>query len=242
MDLSCPKKSLESLEEAEMPFEEGSFLTAKLERTRDGILTEAQFEKLFQRAKEAGKYIDFNSYSFETLLDSIHREFCYAQQRYVFYLSAYQESIQKGKKNETYLKKASSYNQQLQDLLTCMLFMDQAAIEGKQAPLTKPTPPSDPIAFKQWYAAIKKTQSATKSEYEKAREDLIKIQNDIASGKYTQDMIEAMADFDNQVKLRQDQVVFTREKNRFATYQLSLYTFGNLAAVGLLLYFFRSRT
>ncbi len=225
-----------------MPFEEDSFLTKNLKRTGDGLLTEAQFDSLFQRAKEAGRYIEFNSYSFETLFDSIHREFCYTQQRYVFYLSAYQESIRKGKKEKKYLDRASDFNQQLQDLLTCMQYMDQRAIEGKQAPLVKPTAPESPAAFKSWFGAFKQIQSAPESTYEKARQELIKIQNDIATGKYTQDMIEAMADLDNQLKLRQDQVLFTREKNRFATFQLSLYTFGNLAAVGLLLYFFRSKT
>ncbi len=244
MDTSCPKKSLESVEEAEMPFEEttGTFLTPNLERTKDGIITEAQFDKLFKRAKEAGKYIDFNSYSFETLLDSIQREFCYAQQRYIFYLTAYQDSVKKGQKDTKFLEKSKVFNQQMQDLLTSMLYMDQAAIEGKQAPLVTPTLPTDPFAFKAWYDAIKKGQSSTPEEYEKARQDLIRIQNAIATGKYAEDIRESMADFENEVKLRQDQVTNTREKNRFATAQLSLYTFANLAAVGLLLYFFRAKT
>lgn len=247
MDYSCPKKSLESLEQAEMPFEEttGTFLTPNLQRTKDGLITQAQFDKLFQRAKEAGKYIEFNSYSFETLLDSIQREFCYAQQRYIFYLAAYQDSIKKGKKEKKYLDKADIFNQQMKDLMTSMQYMDQAAIEGKQAPLVQPTAPTDPIAFRTWYDAFKKGQASTPEEYEKARQELIKKENELASGNYVKDKVEPveeMTDINDELKLRQDQVLNSREKNRFATAQLSLYTFANLAAVGLLLYFFRAKT
>jgi hypothetical protein len=217
MDYSCPKKSLESLEEAEMPFEEGTFLTEKLERTSDGILTEAQFDKLFQRAKGQGKYIDFNSYSFETLTDSIQREFCYALQRYIFYIAAYQDSIKQKKKNTTFLTKAKEFNQKLQDLITCYQFMDQRAIEGKQAPLVERTNIQDPYAL----------QALTGRE---------------SFRDYRVELQEQMTDIDAELKLRQDKVLFTKEKNTFAMTQLSLYTFANLAAVGLLLYFFRSKT
>lgn len=234
MDYSCPKKSLESLEEAEMPFEEGSFLTSNLKRTGDGILTQAQFDELFKRAKEAGKYIDMNSYSFETLTDSIQREFCYAQQRYVFYIAAYQDSIKQGKKNKTFLEKAKTFNQQLQDLITVLQYMDKTAIEGKQAPLVTRTDTQNPFSYQALMNML--TKEKTIGKYEQERLDIMK------NAKQKVELEEQMTDINNELQLRQDRVLFTREKNRYATVNLSLYTFANLAAVGLLLYFFRSKT
>lgn len=233
MDYSCPKKSLESLEEAEMPFEEGTFLVSNLKRNGDGVITQAQFDELFQRAKNAGKYIDMNSYSFETLNDSIRREFCYAQQRYVFYIAAYQDSIKKGKKQAKFLEKAKQFNQQLQDLITCLQYMDKTAIEGKQAPLVERTNIQDPFAYK---ALMDSLNEKTIGKYEKERLDIMKNENKKV------ELQEQMTDINTELQLRQDRVLFTREKNHFATVNLSLYTFANLAAVGLLLYFFRSKT
>ena len=247
MDYSCPKKSLESLEEAEMPFEEDSFLTLNMKRNGDGIITEVQFEELFQKAKDAGRYIPMNSYSFETLSDSIHREFCYSQQRYIFYTAAYQESIKKGKKEKSYLEKAKKFNQQMQDLITCLQYMDKAAIEGKQAPLVERTDLQAPFSFQKWLKTLSRSEQKEANAYEKQRLDILKKEKENAAGKYskeTQEEVveEAMTDIDTELKLRQDQVLFTREKNQYATLNLSLYTFANLAAVGLLLYFFRSKT
>jgi hypothetical protein len=243
MDYSCPKKSLESLEEAKMPFEEGTFLVSTMKRNGDGLITQAQFDELFQRAKDAGKYIDMNSYSFETLTDSIQREFCYAQQRYVFYLAAYQESIQNQKKETTYLEKAKQFNQQLQDLITCLQFMDKTAIEGRQAPLVERTDIQDPFAYQALLNSFAKEKSI--GTYEKARSELMNKENEILAGKYTKEKVELqeqMTDITTELQLRQDRVLYTREKNTYATINLSLYTFANLAAVGLLLYFFRSKT
>jgi hypothetical protein len=242
MDYSCPKKSLESLEEAEMPFEEGSFLTSNLKRNGDGLITQAQFDMLFQRAKDAGKYIDMNSYSFETLSDSIHREFCYAQQRYVFYIAAFQDSVKQGKREKKYLERAKTFNQQIQDLITCLQYMDKTAIEGKQAPLVERTNTQDPFSFQ---ALL---DNPFTSEYERSRLKLLQKEMKNAAGDYTKEIdqlegeYEEMTDFNTELQLRQDRVVFTREKNQFAMMNLSLYTFANLAAVGLLLYFFRSKT
>lgn len=49
---------------------------------------------------------------------------------------------------------------------------------------------------------------------------------------------EEMAD-QNEVKLRQDRLEYSMEKNRYATNSLALYTFLNLTAVGILLYLFK---
>jgi hypothetical protein len=247
MDYSCPKKSLESLEEAEMPFEEDSFLTTNMKRNGDGIITQAQFDELIQRAKDAGRYIPMNSYSFETLSDSIHREFCYAQQRYIFYTAAYQESIRKNKKEKSYLEKANKFNKQMLDLITSLQYMDYTAIEGKQAPLVQRTDLQTPFAFQAWFKTLSGSEQKEANAYEKQRMDILKKEMENAAGNYskeTQEEVveEAMSDINTELQLRQDQVHFTREKNRYATLNLSLYTFANLAAVGLLLYFFRSKT
>lgn len=247
MDFSCPKKSLESLEEAEMPFEEDSFLTLNMKRNGDGIITKVQFEELFQKAKDAGRYLPMNSYSFETLSDSIHREFCYSQQRYIFYSAAYQESIKQGKKEKSYLEKAKKFNQRMLDLITCLQYMDQAAIEGEQAPLVKRTDLQTPFAFQELLKTLPKGEAQKLSAYQQQRIDILKKEMENAAGNYskeTQDEVveEGMTDIETELKLRQDQVIATREKNQYATLNLSLYTFANLAAVGLLLYFFRSKT
>jgi hypothetical protein len=243
MDYSCPKKSLESLEEAEMPFEEGTFLIPNMKRTGDNLITQAQFDELFQRAKNAGKYLDMNSYSFETLTDSIQREFCYSQQRYVFYIAAYQDSIQQNKKEKKFLEKARQFNQQLQDLITCLQYMDKIAIEGKQAPFVEPTETQEPFALQALLNSLAKEKEI--GTYEKARLELMNKENEIFADKYTKEKVELeeqMTDINAELQLRQDRVLYTREKNQYAMMNLSLYTFANLAAVGLLLYFFRSKT
>lgn len=51
-------------------------------------------------------------------------------------------------------------------------------------------------------------------------------------------LTEEMAD-QNEVKLRQDRLEYSVEKNRYATNSLALYTFLNLTAVGILLYLFK---
>jgi hypothetical protein len=125
--------------------------------------------------------------------------------------------------------------------------MDQAAIEGKQAPLVQRTDLQTPFAFQEFLKTLPKSEAQKMSAYEQQRIDIMKKEKENAAGKYskeTQEEVveEGMTDIDTELKLRQDQVLFTREKNHYATLNLSLYTFANLAAVGLLLYFFRSKT
>jgi hypothetical protein len=220
MNLSCAEKSVETEKIAETPFLGGSFLTPNLKRTPDGILTISQFISLLNNSMKQGKLTQGEAFGFAMLQSSIQSEYCYALQRYVFYLHRYVKT-----RDIKYKEKAQKYNQYVQDMLTCLDFTEQIQKEGAEANLVAPTESMRPLS---WQAlGLKEKFQSGESKYTQQR---LEIQEQMAN-----------LSNDELLKLEKDMLVYSKEKNKAATNLLGMYAFLNLTAIGLLLYIFRTR-
>jgi hypothetical protein len=113
------------------------------------------------------------------------------------------------------------FRNRLEDLLSVLEFMDRVQLEGEDANLVSPSAPQasySSIAF-----PVETFQDGPISSID--IEGLRAQMNEI--------------DYETEVKLRQDRLEYSVEKNRYASNHLALYTFLNLTAIGLLLYLFR---
>lgn len=220
MNLACPEVSIESEKIAETPFFGGSFLTPKLERTPDGLLTISQFLTLLNRAMKQGKLAKGEAFSFAMLQSNIQSEYCYALQRYVFYLDKFVKT-----KDKSYKEKAQNFNLYVQDMLSCIEFTEKVQKEGAEANLVTPTESMRPLS---WQAlGLKESFQSGVSKYTQQRVEL-------------QEQMANLSDEDL-MKLKKDMVVYSKEKNKAASNLLATYAFLNLTAIGLLLYIFRTR-
>jgi hypothetical protein len=221
MNLSCPEQAeITSLRQAEQAFP-NSFLTKDVSRDLSGNLTKVSFEKLLAKAKEEKKYLDQNAFSFQQLVDSVHREFCFTNQQFLFLLREYT------KKPTGALKtKILDKNQTLQDLVGALGFFDAMTMSGKDSTMVKPTEPIKPYAF--WrLAKVENFQGFGSNKYTNLQVELREQMQNLTA--------------DDLVNLRKDQVEYSKEKNRAATNLLGVYGFLNLTAIGLLIYIFRSK-
>lgn len=144
MNISCPNHSVEDLDTALLPFQGGSFLTADLDRTPDGLLSEKQFTILLDNAYTKGGYIKYNAYSFYELGSSINREYCYSLERYTFFEKLYIHT-----NNPEYKSKADRFNQRVIDLLACIEYMEKLHITGKDSDMVSPTGSMAPLSSRQ---------------------------------------------------------------------------------------------
>jgi hypothetical protein len=220
MNLACPEKSIESEKIAEAPFLGGSFLLPKLERSSDGVLTTSQYIKLLNNAMKKGKLTKADSFSFAMLKSNIQMEYCYALQRYVFYLHKYIKKPTSASKAD-----AQKWNQYVQDMISCLEYSETIQEIGAEDNLVTPTESMRPLS----YQALGIRESFQSGE-----------------SKYTQQKVELreqMANLSDEdlMKLEKDMVIYTKEKNKAATNLLATYAFLNLTAIGLLLYIFRAK-
>jgi hypothetical protein len=220
MDTTCTKNALalESKQDAEKPFGEKSILLEKLDRDRNGLITQNQFDALLDVAKKDGRYILGNQHSFYMLASSTQREYCYSLQRYAYYLKDYQTSVHLGSPNKTSQQKYIYFRARLEDLLSVLEFMERVQLEGEDANLVSPSASQDSYS----------SQAFPIETFQDSSIDITGLRarmNDL--------------DYENEVKLRQDRLEYSVEKNRYAKNSLALYTFLNLTAVGILLYLFR---
>lgn len=214
MDATCTKNTIaiESREDAETPFTEKSILSDTLERDKYGIITLDQFNKLIFAAIDDGRYILGNQYSFYMLAASTQREYCYCLQRYAYYLKEYQTSVVAGSPDRSLYTKYKYFHGRLEDLLTVLDLMEKVQLKGDDANMDSP--------------------SAVQPSYSSQA-----FPTEISSAEVKEEMTDI--DYQNEVKLRQDRVEYSIEKNRYARNSLALYTFLNLSAVGILLYLCR---
>lgn len=223
MDTTCTKNAvaLETKEDAEKPFTEKSILLDKLERDKNGLITQKQFDALLEAAKKDGRYILGSQYSFYMLAGSAQREYCYCLQRYAYYLKDYQKSVHLGNPDKTSQTKYTYFRARLEDILSVLEFMERVQLKGEDANLVSPSAPQDSYSSQAFPVETFQDTSISSIDITGLRARM----NDI--------------DYQNEVKLRQDRLEYSVEKNRYASNSLALYTFLNLTAVGILLYLYR---
>jgi len=223
MDATCTKNTLtlETKQDAEKPFGEKSILIEVLERDQSGFITQKQFDALLEVAKKDGRYILGSQYSFYMLAASTQREYCYCLQRYAYYLKEYQKSVHLGNPDKTSQAKYVYFRARLEDLLSVLEFMEGVQLKGEDANLLSPSAPQDSYSSQAFPVETFQDSSISSIDITGLRERMTDI------------------DYQNEVKLRQDRLEYSVEKNRYARNSLALYTFLNLTAVGVLLYLFR---
>lgn len=216
MDTTCTKNTIaiETRNDAETPFTETSILIEPLERDASGRITQFQFDALLDAAKKDGRYILGSEYSIYMMAASVQREYCYCLQRYTYYLKEYQKGDPPAAGLYT---KYQYYRSRLEDLMTVMEFMEKVQLKEEKSNKTE-------------------MMSAPQESYSSQAFPVETFQGSLIS---SAQLREKMADLDNEVKLRQDRLEYSMEKNRYATNSLALYTFLNLTAVGILLYLFK---
>jgi hypothetical protein len=144
MNISCPNHSVEDLDTALLPFKNRSFLTATIDRTPDGLLSEKQFKLLLNNAYRTGEYIKYNAYSFYELGSALNREYCYSLERYVFFQKQYINT-----KNTEFQQKADTFKQRMVDLMVCIDYMEKLHAVGDEAIMIKPTLSTLPLSSSQ---------------------------------------------------------------------------------------------
>ena len=198
----------------------GSFLTSDPIRDLSGNLTKAGFTKLLEKAKSEKKYIDQNAFSFQQMVDTVQREFCFINQQYLYLLREYTKTPTPKLKSQTQEK-----NQSIQDLLSVLVYLDDMTKKGGDSTMVKPTEEQTPYSAKN-LAPIETFQDFG-NKYTELKVELQEQMKDLTA--------------DELVELRKDMVDYSKEKNRAATNLLGVYAFLNLTAIGLLIYIFRSK-
>lgn len=223
MDATCTKNTvtLETKQDAEKPFTEKSILIPTLERDKSGLITQKQFDALLEAAKKEGRFILGSQYSFYMLASSTQREYCYCLQRYAYYLRDYQKSVHLGSPDKTSYDKYMYFRARLEDLLSVLEFMERVQLKGEDANLVSPSAPQESYSSQAFPVETFQDSSISSIDITGLRARMNEI------------------DYENEVKLRQDRLEYSVEKNRYARNSLALYTFLNLTAVGILLYLFR---
>lgn len=220
MRLSCPGQAeLTSLRQAKEAYA-GSFLTSELIRDLSGNLTKDGFTKLLEKAKADKKYIDQNAFTFQQMVDSVQREFCFVNQQYLYLLKEYLKNSTNEQKIQVQKK-----NQQLQDLLSVLSFFDDMTAKGGDSNMVNPTQEQKPYSAAN-LAPIESFQNFG-NKYTELKVELQEQMKDLTA--------------DELLSLRKDMVDYSKEKNRAATNLLGVYAFLNLTAIGLLIYIFRSK-
>lgn len=144
MSISCQVKEIETELEAKATFSQGSFLVSDLKRDSNGILTEEQFQKLLESAGAKGKFLPQNEFSFQELIDSVQREYCFTLRRYLYFKKqAIQNAFQKKPTNENE-KMAKEFQQKTIDLLTCLQYFEKI---NKQRTSLAPTASQTPYSW-----------------------------------------------------------------------------------------------
>ena len=144
MNISCPNYSVRDLDTALLPFKNRSFLTATIDRTPDGLLSEKQFKILLNNAYRTGGYIKYNAYSFYELGTALNREYCYSLERYVFFQNQYINT-----KNTNFQHEADLFKQRVIDLMVCIDYMEKLHSVGDEAIMVRPTPSMLPLSSSQ---------------------------------------------------------------------------------------------
>ena len=140
MNTSCPAITIETLNIANQPFPEDSFLKEPIERDASGNMTQTQFSKLIQNEITAKRLIEQNVYSAYQLGSRINREYCYYLKRVVFFNKRYA-----GTGDESMKKQGESAKQKMDDLLASLNYMETFTKSGNQ---TTPTDSQRPLSWK----------------------------------------------------------------------------------------------
>lgn len=144
MSITCEVKEIETELEAKTLFAQGTFLAPDLKRDSKGILTEDQFQKLLSAAGAKGKFLPQNEFSFQELIDSVQREYCFTLRRALYFKKKSIESALLKKSSDESEKLANEFQQKTIDLLTCLQYFEKIK---KERTSLKPTASQTPYSW-----------------------------------------------------------------------------------------------